>query len=224
MAGFPRDVVIPDRRDEPLNRRRSSESTMRLYSRLGPIVLALTTFAALDAAADPIDYTHGMITGADIFGGASQGIPIGTPVWDRIEDKDYTFMVVNSDRDKHESYVGLGPTSDYGFSSALATGDGDLEVGTRNEIRQPGGQRAVTRYNFTIKNNVDQAFTSGLNLHIDKGFMGVKGIRSDHTAHLRLEAVVDYVLLTPAGPFGGTMRKPVDVCSRTSSTSRSITD
>lgn len=46
-------------------------------------------------------------------------------------------------------------------------GDGDLEVGTRNEIRQQGGQRAVTRYNFKIKNNTDQAFTSGLNLHID---------------------------------------------------------
>ena len=144
-----------------------------------------------------------MITGADIFGGASQGIPIGTPVWDWIENKNYTYAVVNSDAEK--SRIGRRPRPHARLRLLVGTGhrSGRSGGGCRQPDSPGNGQRAVTRFNFTIKNNLDQPFTAGMDIHIDRGFMGIEGIRSDHTAHLRLEAVIDYLLLTPAGPFGG---------------------
>src|SRR5687768_16543035 len=47
----------------------------------------------------------------------SQGIEIKYPVWEWILDKDYSHRVVAYDgNEKDESYVGLGPTREYGFA------------------------------------------------------------------------------------------------------------
>lgn len=158
--------------------------------------------------ANPVDFTYGLITGAHInstaTGVLSQGTQIEYPIWDWIQDKSYTSRVVQyTHTEKDESYVGFGPTRDYGFSSGEANGLGDIEVGVTNPIRRLAYSAAVSRYNFKIKNNLDEPIAYLFEFAIDRGFLEVSGIRSDHTAHARVEAMIDYVLLSPAGPFGG---------------------
>jgi hypothetical protein len=176
-----------------------------LLPRNGLVIIATLLSAGLHAA--PIDITHGMITGALLATRSvdqSQGIPIEFPVWDWILDKSYTHRVVGYRGDeKDQSYVGLGPTRDYGFASAAVTGLGALEVGVANPIREAGGGVAVSRYNFRIKNNLDEPIAYLFEFFIERGLLEINGIRSDHTAHARVEAMIDYALLTPAGPFGG---------------------
>jgi hypothetical protein len=161
----------------------------------------------LDAA--PIDFSTGLITGAHVntnsSGGVqSQGIEIEYPVWEWILDKEYTYQVVQyNGNERDESYVGLGPTKDYGFASATATALGDIEVGAANPIRTMGGVIATSRYNFRIKNNLDEPISYLFEFYIHRGLLEVNGIRSDHTLHARVETMIDYVLLSPAGPFGG---------------------
>lgn len=179
---------------------------MKDLSRLGRLALcaAASTFGLMAA---PVDFTYGLITGAHLNTravSAEQGIHIDYPVWDWIQNKQYTYRVVNyNNTDKDESYVGLGPTRDHGFANATATALGDIEVGVDNSIRTTGGGIAVSRYNFKIKNNLDEPIAYLFEFYIRRGFLEVDGIRSDHTAHARVEASIDYVLLSPAGPFGG---------------------
>ena len=171
------------------------------------VVAALILSPCLKAA--PVDFTTGLITGAHVntrsSGGVqSQGIEIEYPVWDWILDKDYTHRVVEyNGNERDESYVGLGPTRDYGFASGTATALGDIEVGAANPIRTMGGMIGVSRYNFRIKNNLDEPIAYLFEFYIHRGLLEVNGIRSDHTLHARVEAMIDYVLLSPAGPFGG---------------------
>ena len=170
---------------------------------------AVLLLLSLSLHAAPVDITTGLITGAHVntrsSGGVqSQGIEIEYPVWEWILDKQYTHRVVQySGNEKDESYVGLGPTRDYGFASATATGLGDIEVGAANPIRTMGGIIAASRYNFKIKNNLDEPISYLFEFYIHRGLLEVNGIRSDHTLHARVEAMIDYVLLTPAGQFGG---------------------
>ncbi len=112
------------------------------------VVAAVILSPCLKAA--PVDFTTGLITGAHVntrsSGGVqSQGIEIEYPVWDWILDKDYTHRVVEyNGNERDESYVGLGPTRDYGFASGTATALGDIEVGTANPIRTMGGMIGVS--------------------------------------------------------------------------------
>jgi hypothetical protein len=171
------------------------------------LVPALVLTFGLGAA--PVDIKTGLITGAHVntrsSGGVqSDGIEIEYPVWEWILDKEYTYREVpyhGNERD--EAYVGLGPTRDYGFASGTATGLGDIEVGAANPIRTTGGIIAASRYNFKIKNNLNEPISYLFEFYIHRGLLEVDGIRSDHTLHARVEAMIDYVLLTPAGPFGG---------------------
>jgi hypothetical protein len=176
---------------------------LSLLRRLVTPTIALTI--GLHAA--QVEITNGLITGAHFntrLGLQEDGIHIDYPVWDWIQNKEYTYRVVGySHTDKDESYVGLGPTREYGFANGTATGLGDVEVGVDNSMRLTGGGIAVSRYNFRIKNNLDEPIAYLFEFYIRRGLLEVDGIRSDHTLHARVEASIDYTLLTPAGPFGG---------------------
>lgn len=181
---------------------------MKTLLKIRWLLIASPAFA-FTVGASPIDITTGLITGAHVntrsSGGVqSQGIEIEYPVWEWIEDKDYTHRVVGyNNNEKDESYVGLGSVREAGFASAEATGLGDLEVGAANGIRTTGGVIAASRYNFRIKNNLDEPISYLFEFYIHRGLLEVNGIRSDHTLHARVGATIDYVLLSPAGPFGG---------------------
>jgi hypothetical protein len=91
-----------------------------------------------------------------------------------------------------------------GFASAVSTGKGALEVGVENGLRFPGAHLAFSRYYTTIKNNTDQEVGFDFPFVIEPGELTLLGVRDGDTAHLRVGGFIDYRLLSPSGPFGGT--------------------
>jgi len=91
-----------------------------------------------------------------------------------------------------------------GFASAVSTGKGALEVGAENGLRFPGAHIAFSRYYTTIKNNTDQEVEFDFPFVIEPGELTLLGVRDGDTAHLRVGGFIDFRLLSPAGPFGGT--------------------
>lgn len=141
--------------------------------------------------------------GADLFFGVDQ----------YLADKQYSSQIVTAGgQNKDESYIQFSPVDrSRGFVSALATGN-NLEVGS--EVRTGGLNDfgwAVARSNLFISNRVDGQTLDALDFQfsIPGGSIALTDFqqRWRTTSLARVRATIDYVLLSPSGPFGGTFEE-----------------
>ena len=138
----------------------------------------------------------------------SQGIEIEYPVWEWILDKKYTHRVVEySGNEREESYVGLGPTRS---TASLQEQRPRLAISKWAQpmpFERRGGMIGVSRYNFRIKNNLDEPIAYLFEFYIHRGLLEVNGIRSDHTLHAGVETMIEDVLLSARWPVWRALRR-----------------
>ena len=177
---------------------------MQLRS-LSALLLSALAIIAVDLAAAPIDFTFGIASGVlyvPFHQGETlrDGLEITTPFPDYVQNKSYSAQIVGpGSNERNEAFVALAGDRNRGFGSALTGADGTMEVGVFNEIRDRSYWAAISRSYMTIKNNTDEEIDFDFFYEIEAGELAVRGIRSDHTARARIEATIDYVLLTPNG-------------------------
>ena len=171
-------------------------------------ILFAGLLAATCLTAAPIDITTGIITGAGIFlprQTYTDGAAIGFPVWVFLENKTYGAQLVPpGSGEKNESFAAVLGNRQFGFASAVSTGAAALEVGVDNSLRTPGAYISFARYYTTLKNNTDQEVNLDFHFVVEPGELTIRGIRDGDTAHLRAGGFIDFRLLSPSGPFGGT--------------------
>lgn len=174
-------------------------------------ISVMALLVASHAHAAPIEFTTGITTGAFIFHSQTlqfqDGAPITEfPIWLFLEHtRPYGAQLVPvGSPDKNESFAAVAGNRQLGFASAVSTGDGVIEVGAVNGLRAAGTHLAFSRYYSTIKNNTDLELNFNFDFEVQPGEATIYGIRDGDTAHLRAGAFIDYSLLSPSGPFGGT--------------------
>ena len=172
-------------------------------------MILLSVIAAGNAAASAIDITTGITTGATILlqgVSYSDGADITTfPVWTFLQDKTYGAQLVSpGSSEKNESFAAVAGSRQFGFASAVSTGAAALEVGVVDSLRTRGAYISFARYYTTLKNNTDQELKLDFHFVIEPGELTILGVRDGDTAHLRAGGFIDYRLLSPSGPFGGT--------------------
>jgi hypothetical protein len=124
-----------------------------------------------------------------------------------VDSRPYTAQIVPTGSDEtNESFVAIAGDRQLGFASALSTGAGALEVGAENGLRFNGFHTAFSRWFMTIKNNTDGDIGFDYFFHILPGEVTLLGGRDDDlkTAHLRAEAFIDFLLLSPKEDDPGT--------------------
>lgn len=186
---------------------------MRFRTKFCWLPIAAGLFANAAVAA-PIDFTTGISTGATVpqLDASLPNQTVGAierPIPDYLANKQYTAQIVpTGSSEKSESFIPLMGDRQFGFASALSDGRGALEVGVVNERRVRGFYGAVSRYYTTIKNNTEEPIEFDFFFVVEPGELGVLGIRGTNggagTAHARVQATIEYLLRSPAGPFGGT--------------------
>lgn len=163
--------------------------------------LCLAILLGARAIGAPIDFTTGIISGVRLVQGPfnlQEGAYLDSPLIQLAEARPYTAQIVPTGSDeKSESLVRLVGNRNFSQSSAVVTGAGALEVGTRNDLRVVGLHSAFSRWYTTIKNNTDDEIDFDFFFSILPGEVTLLGGRDQHTAHLRAEAFIDYQLLSP---------------------------
>ena len=183
---------------------------MKFPSIVRPVLCILMAAAGVRAAA--IDYTTGLATGVLFLGGRlpelRDGLQLQFPIVDYMANKSYTSQMVpiNSD-EKSEAFAAVAGNKSLGFGSAVSNGHGALEVGVEDGLRSGVFWWAVSRFFVTIKNNTEEDHTEKFFYTIEPGELGILGVRHDLTTHVRVDAAIDYRLLSPEGPFGGTFEE-----------------
>jgi hypothetical protein len=173
-------------------------------------LLIMILLPAARAMADEVVFTTGIITGAAVFHNnltLEDGADFTFPISEYLANKTYGAQIVpTGSNEKNESYVQVVPLSkSFGFASSVSTGAGALEVGVENGRRLAGTHVAFSRFYTTIKNNADRELDLDFFFTVEPGSLAIRGIRNGFlTAHARAEAFIDYRLLSPSGPFGGT--------------------
>jgi hypothetical protein len=176
---------------------------MRLASIRYGFALA-TALIAQELAAAPVDITTGIATGVLYLTSTSEdlsdGLQITQPYQDYLKNKEYTAQIVPSGSDERsEPFAAINGMRDFGFGSAVSDGKGAVEVGVFNTTRTTGFWIALSRYYTTIKNNTEEELEFDFFFKIEPGELAIDDIRSDFTANARVEATIDYLLLTPVG-------------------------
>jgi hypothetical protein len=172
-------------------------------------IIFLNLLAVGNVIAAPIDIATGIITGAGVYllrQDYKDGAEITTfPVWAFLENKTYGAQLVSpGSSEKNESLAVVEGNKQLGFASAVSTGAAALEVGVENNLRNRGSYISFARYYTKLKNNTDQELNLDFHFVVEPGELTIRGIRDGDTAHLRAGGFIDYRLLSPAGPFGGT--------------------
>jgi hypothetical protein len=190
------------------------EHQMRPQSILWLVACLATLLFGTTVTAQPLAFVSeqfGINTGVrlDHAGGLlrTDGLAITLPVQDYILNKEYTFQVVSpGSGEASESYAQISSTDmARGFGSALADGTGALEVGVVNRHSIVGVDVAVSRFNIHLKNSSDQPAYFVFEFTIPAGEVEVIDFSQKFAlGHSRVEATIDYLLLSPSGPFGGT--------------------
>lgn len=183
------------------------------------IIGAVGIAVAVNVFAFPLDLVridYGITTGVDARIGRTgqsatlkDGLDLGDPpIWTFLEDKTYTFRQIQFGAgEKDESYVEYAPQSKPSFASALAE-DSNLEVGVfHNLVGTPYLLSAASRFQLRIKNTSQDVPLTGVEFefHIPQSTLVVRDATERYrNIGARVGAMIDYTLLTPAGPFGGT--------------------
>lgn len=160
---------------------------------------------------DLIQFSYEVNTGVRLVFGPldlSDGAPITFPIHDHLATRPYTAQpIVLGSSDRNESYleyVAGHPAS--GFASAQADA-GTLEVGIDKQNGAPGTSVAISRMNVTIKNHVEDRSLDLLefSFEIPAGHIMITDFaESFDFTRGHVHASIDYLLKSPAGPFGGT--------------------
>ncbi|HYP08138.1 MAG TPA: hypothetical protein VER03_18035 [Bryobacteraceae bacterium] len=172
---------------------------------IGLLSLAVLSSAASAAISIPaVEFTTGVATGAIRMDRAStQKVgDIEFPIWDFIDDNDYTFQQVDTGSDSPVStaYLQVTSTKNTGFNSAYANGKPILEVGSQDRTIGYGINGALARYMTRIKNNSDDDIDGlGFQFVIPDGKVEIEGTRFENrdTARARVGASIEYLLRTP---------------------------
>lgn len=172
-------------------------------------ILFLYFLVTGNIVAAPIDITTGIVTGAAVYllrQDYKDGAEITTlPVWTFLENKTYGAQLVTpGSSEKNESFAAVEGNRQLGFASSVSTGAAALEVGVENNVRSRGSHISFARYYTILKNNTDQEINLDFHFVVEPGELTITGIRDGDTAHLRAGGFIDYSLLRPSGPFGGT--------------------
>lgn len=178
------------------------------------VAVTLVAADALDAAADPLDVIplqYGVASGVMLLGNGqpdrSLGLDLAFPVWNYVNDKEYTFQQITPGTgESNDSYLQIGFNKSFGFASAYADAD-TLEVGHESNTGGSHAGAAVARMNLWIKNPYQDRSLDTLDFHfeIPEGRVEVTDFsRRFEGFRARVGATIDYTLLSPAGPFGGT--------------------
>jgi hypothetical protein len=189
---------------------------MKSHSVFGCGALIATVLMGTEAAADPFELiaqTYQVGTGVLVGVGTNLfkngKLDVTLPVPDYLAVKGFSSgqFVTPGGPDKSEAYLQLSPTNkDIGFASAQGSGN-TLEVGVdlRTSVTQVG--TAVSRLMMTIKNNFDDRSLTALEFDftIPEGRVEYTDFSQKFFGvHSRVQAMIDYSLLSPSGPFGGT--------------------
>lgn len=166
---------------------------------------------ATAAPFDLIGITAEIATGTRIFYGANvftDGQLIGLPFGEFLARRPYSGQVVEwGSGDTSEAYVTYVPgDAGPGFASAEASSR-TLEVGVEKLNGIPSGAIALSRMNLTITNHHDDRSLNLLEFayEIPAGHIAFTDFSETfHGIVGRVQASIDYVLLSPDGEFGGT--------------------
>src|SRR4051812_9195730 len=111
------------------------EIIVRRFSFLA-LSIVLAPHASATLAIPPVEITTGIATSViRISGGSTQRVgDIEVPIWDFIDDKDYSFQQVSTGSTTPDSaaYIQVTTKKDTGFNSAYANGKPILEVGSQD--------------------------------------------------------------------------------------------
>lgn len=178
------------------------------------VAAAAPWFLATAANAEPFDliqFSYQVNTGVRLVSGPndrSDGAFIAFPIPDYLAVKPYTAQPISpGSTDRNESYLEyVAGQPDAGFASAQADA-GRLEVGIDKQNGAPGSSVAVSRMNVTIKNHLEDRSLNLLEFafEIPAGHIAITDF-AESFAFTRghVHASIDYLLKSPAGPFGGT--------------------
>lgn len=181
-------------------------------------LIAVVLLTGGEAAADPFELIatqYGVNTGVLLVVGSSttftDGLPLTRPIDDYLANKTYSAQIVQpGSGEQSEAYAQVSPTNKaIGFGSALADGR-NLEVGTDMRTGVFYAGFAVSRMSLTIKNNHDDRSLTALEFafELPAGHVEVTDFaRQFLGTHARVQATIDYRLLSPEPPFGGTFEE-----------------